>query len=167
MCHSNRWKSGASVPDTAVNSQQDMTLSIRCSGRLGTSRGCSLFSLFNPSSTVDTENTRPMFVSFGFLHPHRVVFAELYWTPAQLLQAEDRCHRIGQATVVKVQYLVAKGSLDDALWPLIQEKVPSFDVFILVFAVAKVPLGLSAGVTCSDLISVSQLGKGYYCKRVN
>lgn len=54
----------------------------------------------------------------------RVVFAELYWTPAQLLQAEDRCHRIGQASVVKVQYLVAKGSLDDALWPLIQRKVP-------------------------------------------
>lgn len=53
----------------------------------------------------------------------RVVFAELYWTPAQLLQAEDRCHRIGQASVVKVQYLVAKGSLDDALWPLIQRKV--------------------------------------------
>lgn len=52
-----------------------------------------------------------------------MVFAELYWTPAQLLQAEDRCHRIGQATVVKVQYLVAKGSLDDALWPLIQQKV--------------------------------------------
>lgn len=52
------------------------------------------------------------------------MFAELYWTPAQLLQAEDRCHRIGQASVVKVQYLVAKGSLDDALWPLIQRKVP-------------------------------------------
>lgn len=51
------------------------------------------------------------------------MFAELYWTPAQLLQAEDRCHRIGQSTVVKVQYLVAKGSLDDALWPLIQQKV--------------------------------------------
>lgn len=54
---------------------------------------------------------------------NRVVFGELYWTPAQLLQAEDRCHRIGQSTVVKVQYLVAKGSLDDALWPLIQQKV--------------------------------------------
>lgn len=55
------------------------------------------------------------------------MFAELYWTPAQLLQAEDRCHRIGQATVVKVQYLVAKGSLDDALWPLIQQKVSTRD----------------------------------------
>lgn len=58
----------------------------------------------------------------------RVVFAELYWTPAQLLQAEDRCHRIGQATVVNVQYLVAKGSLDDALWPLIQQKVSNMNI---------------------------------------
>ncbi|CAM9872577.1 unnamed protein product [Discosporangium mesarthrocarpum] len=53
----------------------------------------------------------------------RVVFAELYWTPAQLLQAEDRCHRIGQASTVQVEYLVAKESLDDALWPLIRQKV--------------------------------------------
>ena len=63
------------------------------------------------------------FSSAHILTSNRVVFAELYWTPAQLLQAEDRCHRIGQSTVVKVQYLVAKGSLDDALWPLIQQKV--------------------------------------------
>ncbi|CAM9826147.1 unnamed protein product, partial [Phaeothamnion confervicola] len=53
----------------------------------------------------------------------RVVFAELFWTPAQLLQAEDRCHRIGQANVVRVQYLVAKDSLDDCLWPLIRKKI--------------------------------------------
>lgn len=42
----------------------------------------------------------------------RVVFAELDWTPANLSQAEDRCHRIGQRDSVLVQHLVLEGSLD-------------------------------------------------------
>lgn len=41
-----------------------------------------------------------------------VVFAELPWTPGELSQAEDRCHRIGQAESVLVQHLVLDGSLD-------------------------------------------------------
>jgi len=51
------------------------------------------------------------------------VFTELFWTPAALLQAEDRCHRIGQTRPVKVMYLVSEGSVDELLWPLIQEKM--------------------------------------------
>ena len=41
-----------------------------------------------------------------------VVFAELGWTPAEMSQAEDRCHRIGQLDSVLVQHLVIDGSLD-------------------------------------------------------
>jgi len=51
------------------------------------------------------------------------IFAELYWTPGTLLQAEDRVHRIGQKSNVTIQYLLAKGTLDDELWPLIQKKI--------------------------------------------
>lgn len=37
-----------------------------------------------------------------------VVFAELHWTPAVLQQAEDRCHRIGQAKSVNVRYIIGR-----------------------------------------------------------
>jgi len=52
-----------------------------------------------------------------------VLFAELYWTPGSLLQAEDRAHRIGQAAAVTIQYLLCEGTVDDLLWPLIRKKL--------------------------------------------
>ncbi|XP_048866570.1 SWI/SNF-related matrix-associated actin-dependent regulator of chromatin subfamily A-like protein 1 isoform X2 [Brienomyrus brachyistius] len=52
-----------------------------------------------------------------------VLFAELFWNPGVLIQAEDRVHRIGQTSSVDVHYLVAKGTADDYLWPMIQEKM--------------------------------------------
>ncbi|KAK7869180.1 hypothetical protein R5R35_006630 [Gryllus longicercus] len=52
-----------------------------------------------------------------------VIFAELFWNPGILTQAEDRAHRIGQKDCVLVQYLVSPGTADDHLWPLIQSKL--------------------------------------------
>lgn len=47
-----------------------------------------------------------------------VLFAELFWNPGELAQAEDRVHRIGQTKPVDVRYLVAKHTADDYLWYL-------------------------------------------------
>jgi len=53
-----------------------------------------------------------------------VVFAELYWNPGTLIQAEDRVHRLGQtAPFVELRYLFCKGTVDDVLWPLIGKKL--------------------------------------------
>ncbi|KAK3108769.1 hypothetical protein FSP39_015265 [Pinctada imbricata] len=52
-----------------------------------------------------------------------VLFAELFWNPGILVQAEDRAHRIGQRDMVSVQYLVAQGTADDHIWPLVQKKL--------------------------------------------
>lgn len=52
-----------------------------------------------------------------------VVFAELYWNPGSLLQAEDRAHRIGQRDCVLVKYLLARNTLDESMWSTVKQKL--------------------------------------------
>jgi SWI/SNF-related matrix-associated actin-dependent regulator 1 of chromatin subfamily A len=51
-----------------------------------------------------------------------VIFAELDWVPANVSQAEDRCHRIGQNDQVLVQHLVLDGSLDARMAQILVDK---------------------------------------------
>ncbi len=51
------------------------------------------------------------------------MFAELYWTPGVMLQAEDRIHRIGQTEAVEIHYLTADETTDSALWKLVKKKL--------------------------------------------
>ena len=44
-----------------------------------------------------------------------------------MTQAEDRVHRIGQADHVLVQYLVARGTSDDIMWPMLQAKLDTLN----------------------------------------
>ena len=52
-----------------------------------------------------------------------VIFAELHWTPALLLQAEDRAHRIDQKNCVNVHYLIGENTLDHVLWRQLERKL--------------------------------------------
>lgn len=52
-----------------------------------------------------------------------VVFAEMVWTPALLIQAEDRAHRIGQTGCVTVVYLHAEDTCDDLMWAKLDQKL--------------------------------------------
>lgn len=54
----------------------------------------------------------------------RIVFVELHWTPALLLQCEDRAHRIGQMRDVCVEYLLTEAqSADSLIWKAISNKL--------------------------------------------
>ena len=59
----------------------------------------------------------------NFTSANIVIFAEIYWTPGILLQAEDRVHRYGQTKDVSIHYLIAKKTIDDVIWPLISKKL--------------------------------------------
>ncbi|QER44981.1 hypothetical protein F0726_01921 [Acidithiobacillus caldus] len=51
-----------------------------------------------------------------------VLMVEQDWTPANLDQAEDRAHRMGQKNAVNVVYLVMQGTIDQQLSQVIENK---------------------------------------------
>ncbi len=56
-----------------------------------------------------------------------VLFAELYFVPGVILQAEDRVHRIGQQNACDIRFIIAKGSLDEHVWKMLHYKLATLD----------------------------------------
>jgi len=67
-------------------------------------------------------NIKAAGVGLTLTRSSHVVFAELDWVPANMSQAEDRTHRIGQHGNVLVQHLVLEGSLDQVMAEAIVRK---------------------------------------------
>jgi SNF2 family DNA or RNA helicase len=59
-----------------------------------------------------------------------VAFLELPWTPGALVQAEDRCHRIGQKDSVNVHFLLAAGTIEEEIASLIDQKRKVLDMVL-------------------------------------
>ena len=59
-----------------------------------------------------------------------VIFAELDWSPAIHLQAEDRLHRIGQKGTVFAYYLIGNGTLDEHVAQVLVDKSYEIDAIM-------------------------------------
>jgi SWI/SNF-related matrix-associated actin-dependent regulator 1 of chromatin subfamily A len=55
------------------------------------------------------------------------LFVELDWVPSKLLQGESRLHRFGQQRFVLVQYLIARGSVDELIRRGVLDKLRVFE----------------------------------------
>jgi len=51
-----------------------------------------------------------------------VIFAELGWTAAEHIQAEDRAHRIGQTENVTAFYVISIDTIEEDIWNIIEHK---------------------------------------------
>eukprot|EP01017_Pseudomicrothorax_dubius_P047367 TRINITY_DN8504_c0_g1_i3.p1 TRINITY_DN8504_c0_g1~~TRINITY_DN8504_c0_g1_i3.p1 ORF type:complete len:466 (+),score=102.45 TRINITY_DN8504_c0_g1_i3:116-1513(+) len=61
-------------------------------------------------------------VGYNLTATSNIVFAEIFWTPAVMIQAEDRAHRIGQDECVTCHYLYGEGTLDPLVYAKIENK---------------------------------------------
>ena len=59
-----------------------------------------------------------------------VIFAEPVWSPKELHQCADRCHRIGQHSPVTVDLLVTRNSIDAMMLKSVIEKAGVIDALV-------------------------------------
>ncbi|XP_067348920.1 DNA annealing helicase and endonuclease ZRANB3 isoform X1 [Channa argus] len=97
---------------------------IRIDGSVPSSERIQLVNKFqsDPETRVAILSIQAAGQGLTFTAASHVVFAELYWNPGHIKQAEDRAHRIGQTSSVNVHYLIAKGTFDTVMWSMLNRK---------------------------------------------
>lgn len=84
----------------------------------------------NPAIKLFVGNMKAAGVGLTLTASSHVAFAELDWTPGNVIQAEDRAHRIGQTDSVNIYHLVLEGSLDAYMAERLIEKQAIIDATI-------------------------------------
>lgn len=96
-------------------------------GQSDTQRQQQIDSFQNGETKLMIAGLRAGNVGINLTRAKYVIFAELDWSPAIHLQAEDRLHRIGQKNTVFAYYLIGNGTLDEHVAQVLVDKSYEID----------------------------------------
>lgn len=69
-----------------------------------------------------TPEQSPGGVGIEITRASHAIFCELGWTHSHMVQASNRVHRLGQQDPVRLWFPVAKNTIDEKIWDLIEER---------------------------------------------
>lgn len=84
----------------------------------------------NPKVKLFIGNIKAAGVGLTLTAASNVAIVELPWTPGDLKQAEDRCHRIGQKDTVNVHMLIVPGTIEEEIAELLDKKTKILDAVL-------------------------------------
>lgn len=100
------------------------SIAIKIDGSVSPSKRTGIVNKFQKDNSVKlfVGNIKAAGVGLTLTAASNVVFLEYPYVPSDILQAEDRCHRIGQDNAVNVWYLVAKDTIEEQLLEILNAK---------------------------------------------
>lgn len=100
------------------------TLLLICNSVLFYSRQ-SLIDEFSSDSSIFVFilSTRAGGLGINLTAADTVIIHDIDFNPYNDKQAEDRCHRMGQTKVVNVFRLISRGTIEEGMWQMNQEKL--------------------------------------------
>lgn len=84
----------------------------------------------DPACRVFVGNIKAAGVGLTLTAASRVIFVECSWSPADVMQCADRCHRIGQKNPVLVEILTIHQSIDAAILHAVLGKLEIINLII-------------------------------------
>ncbi len=99
-------------------------ISVKIDGSVSTEQRQSAVEHFQNDNAIKLfiGNTKAAGVGLTLTAASNVAFVELPWSPSDVQQAEDRCHRIGQKKGVQVHFLLAADTIEEKIARLIDKK---------------------------------------------